>query len=420
VATFSLYKTTVTTENDISSYVYDISPFAYRINDDFTFELPEFTFRSTQELAKDSKVIVCETASASTKQCVFYVKKANYSASSKMWDYVCPHILSKLSDIKVREFGEDFGVWCDITPGYALWNNQLGGWETQGEDTVWSRVLVQALLAIKMMIYRVAGTSVDDIDSTAVDEVDSFYYWRYESPPGNWQSVYLKYKELGFNTAALIRAGNNTHLDWAETDFVKVYRFVDCLTVLRLICASMMVTIDIFRADYAIEAFAVSAAPTGIVPEYAESALDNYRLFQVEIKKLTGGSFEWVFGNWDAEGDYVPYTYGVDSPDRTIEEALSSEENTAIDNIRSLNVVYPNFMRLYGISGTTYQAHVFIILNGQTGAVETDMLVTELADYWGAINAREKYTIEAPGLELRVPFVEHDIASKRMTMEIAT
>jgi len=420
VATFLLYKESVSSQNDISSLIYDLSAFAYKINDDWTFELPEVQFSSTLYITPGTWIIIAETGYTSLKQIVFYVKKLTWDSKRKMYDYTCPHILEQLADIPVRNFANDGASWSDIALAYNQWNFQLGAWETQGQEVVWERCLVSALIAIKMMIYRITGTSVGDIDSSKIDDEASLYYWR-DNGTGPWVTTPITYAELGLNLNCLQRMGSEDHTVFAETEFIKVYKMTSCLEALRYICSALMVTIDIFRADYVIDAFAVSAAPTQAnTLDLTQTALEPPRLAEITTQRLTGGSFEWRFGYWDAEGDYVPYTYGVDSPDRTIVEHQVADENTGVANIKALSIRYPNFFRIFQIAGTNYQAATVVILNGEDGTHEQEQYLAALRAFWDVSYSRNKYEIASPGLELRVPYVEHDLAARRMKYEVIT
>lgn len=422
MATFRLFRGAVSTENEITGSVYDISSFVYKINNDFTFELPELQFSCPEYLSLGEDVIIAETGFEASKQIVFYIKKLNWDTKRRMYDYVCAHTLERLAYIPIRDFAGAGASWCDISLNYTQWNNQLGGWATQGQVTVWERCFVSALTAIKMMIYRITGTSVGSIDSSKIDDENSFYYWKYEDPPNYWHTVYLKYKELGLNMNCLRRVGSSTHTDISETEFIKIYKMTNCLDVLRYICASLMITINIFRADYAIEAYTVaSQASASATLSLVQTSIEPYRLYEVATKRLAGGSFEWVFGCWnEMTTQFIPYTYGVNNPDRTIEETQVSKENNGVGNINCLSLRYPNFFRIYGISGNTYQAHTFKIFDAQFGTFEQHQLCQVIQDFWDVAYSRDKYEIASPGLDLRVPYVEHDLAARRMIYEVIT
>lgn len=418
MATFRLYKTSVSGGNDISSYIYELSPFSYRINDDFGFELPELSFSSTQELAEGTKVLICDTASIYVKQVCFYVKKAEWNQDKLMYDYTCPHILEQLSYIKVKDLPVGtFGDWSDITPGYDLYNNQTD-YSSQGQF-IWGRKYYQALFLLKMMVRKVTGLGIAAIDSTAVDDKDSPYYSRIDAYPAQgYTDTPITYARIGLNISCTLRMGTADHTEVLATDFWTLNELPNCLQLLRMICSALKLTIDIFRMDYKIEILAVSGAPTAAATlGFSNPNLERYRKFAASFGRLHGGSFDYIFGEWDGGETYTAYTYGVDGAVRDIMEWKAECEDTGVDTTRALSAKFTDFFRVYGISGTNYQANVYQIYDEELDSYEETQYVAALKAFWEQYEAREKYEIALPGLELRLPYVEIDIAANRLHYE---
>ena len=416
MATFRLYKTSVTPGNDISSYVYELSPYSYRINDDFGFELPEMSFSSTVEIAAGTVLYLTEVAAESVKRISFYVKTAAYNEARMMWEYTCPHILEKLAYIKVKDIpAPSDSTWCDITPGYSLYNNQTD-YVNQGQ-LVWARSYYQALFLMKMLIRKATGTGIAAIDSTDVDEEDSPYVGRY-ADGGSYYDYTFPYEELCINSGSLLRMGTADHLGVGATDFWTLEPLPNCLQLLRYLSSALRITIDIFRSDYHFELLAVSDAPAeanGL--GFEEISLDRYRKYAASYGRLTGGSFDWEFGEWDGGGTYTAYTYGVDSADREVTDFKAELEDTAIATTRALSAQFAHFFRILGLSVSNYQSAGYYIINAELGETEVHQYVAALKGFWEQYAAKEKYDIPLPGLELRTPAVEIDISANRMRYE---
>lgn len=420
MATFRLYKTSITSGNDISSYVYDLGQFSYRINDDFTFELPELQFSTTQYIPEGTKLFLCDAADVYNKQISFYVQKYVYDVKSQMLNYTCPHILQLLADIKCRDIpapavGDSFGDWSNIVPDFDQYNNQTN-YALQGQ-LVWARSYYQAIFLIKMLIHRVAGTSIASIDASALEGKDSHYIGRY-ADGGSYYNYVFPYDELGLNIPCTLRVGTVTHTDVSATDFWALNELPNCLQLLRHVCAALKVSIDIFRSNYALEIVGVSAsADDSDVLGFQEVTLDRYRKFAASAGRLTGGSFDWEFGEWAVGGAYTAYTYGVDSPDREVVPDRAEDEDTAVTTTRSLSTTFMDFFRIYGLSVSNYQSAVYRIFNDETDQTEMDDYVAALKAFWEQYSVKEKIEVEATGLVLRVPYVEYDLAAKIMRYE---
>jgi len=424
---FRLYKTAPNvTANDISNDVIGMSPFSYRTNVDFTFELPELKLTSPVEYAQGTKLFLVEEADTH-KQVCFYVKKREYDYKTHKWTYTCPHVFDLLADIYAQDVPTSFpsSSWSDITPSYQQFNNEMADWANQG-DYVWERCYWQCIFLIKMMIKHITGTGINSIDSTDIDELDSPYTSRVLMiAPSYYEDYPIKYKNLGINSNCAVRMGTNKTLDYASDDFWVYNTNPSCLQMLRWICSSLKIMVNIFRDDYRFEVLELSGLPDNDADaEYTEEVLEPYRAFAVEVKYLDGGSYQWQFGHW-VDSVYVPYYFGEEPNDREIATDKYTAETATVYNTRSVSVSFPNFYRVFALSilgggagGSGYQSHVYAILNAQTGTTETLQHAEMLKAWWEDLTMKTKCEIALTGLDMAVPYVEIDVEANRKRLEV--
>lgn len=411
MVTYHLYKSSIATNNDISSFIYDMGSFSYKINDDFTFELPELVFSSSIEIDKMENIFITDSIG---NQIQFYVLKRTWNQQKRMFEYICPHILHKLTYVKARHFGWPFEEWCDISPGYDLYNSQTG--YEQGQD-VWGRQYWQCLFMIKMMIHYVTGISISTVDSSSIDDEDSLYYIRAYSM-GQYNTTILKYKKLGCNMNTTWHMGTNSHLQYLSSDFIDSYNLPDCLNLLRYICASLMITINIMSPNYEIQEWASLQPPMDSdCLSIEETLIEAYRLYEVTEKRASGQGFDWIFGYYNDLNQLVYYTYGVDNPDLEIIESKGISENTSILNTKNLAITYPNFFRIYWIIISGYQSHTSYIYDAEGGFQENRMLANNIKNHWANIINKTKYETALNGLLFKCPYTEIDLSARRFRYE---
>lgn len=416
---FRLYKDSVTTLNDISGKVFEISPIAYRINDDWSFELPELNFKSTAELAEDDLLFVTDDADEDVL-IRFYVKKITYDYTTKLYSYKCLHVFMKLDNYKAYEvpiLGDGLVPdWSDITPGYVLYNNDYS--DMTGPGRPWRRQYFQALYLLKVLMHKVSGVGINSVDSTAVDEVNSFYVVRRDIGGGSYVNQAPKYKELAITIGCLHRLGTKYNGQWNTSDYWERRNLPSLLTVMKCVCQAMGVYIDVFRADFAIKQVALAVAPSGILTSYESETVEALRDIKVRVSRLVGSVFDFVFGEYIApEWEYSDYTYGVDDAVCTVEEFTGKVENESNLTYKTMDVGFPNFMRLYVTWIDSYQSYIYAIQNDETGADELGQIAQAYDDYWGAVSERIKYEQKLSAISFRAPYTELDMARKTARYE---
>jgi len=398
-----IYKGSISVGTDISGSIYGLSEIAYTINPDFSFELPKLSFETNLDMLSEGDIIIVADSDESYAQCSFYIDSIQYQYKSKLYQVECLHILEKLSLIKCKDiptplYGSSFGNdWCDSTPtgnsGYNLYNNQAGYYQDQN---VWERRYFQVLFLMKMLIRKASGASISVIDSSAVDNSNSFYYTRYYAT-GSWYTTTWKYKELGVALESIKRLSSSRYDDYLSTDFYVTDKLPNCLQLLRWLCMELCVAIDIFLDSYAIQTPVSSSAPADSdVSDRQDVAFQKYRNIGYKEKTLNEiASPEWdlSYGYYDVNTVFVPYTWGddVDTPDRTLVERSASDDDTGVPKPNSLSVGFPDLLRVYRISINTnnyYRSSIGRIKNDQTGLDSISMLMGNVWTIWSGMSTQ--------------------------------
>lgn len=371
----------------------------YGINLDWTMELPEIeitmiggTFGTGMALG--DKIIVCD-GSDTTKQIMFYVEEITYDYARRVYTLRCPHILRKLADYKVQEitfpgYGTSMGDWSDVTPSsYTLYNQQMGNITGPQGQYVWVRSYVQAIFLLKMLIHRVTGYSVADIDDSKVDGIESFY---------DDAGTALDYDELGLSTNAIHRMGCASHEDFTTDDYIKKDGHENCLTLFGLVCAALGCYVDIFDEDYAITPIAQTGAPADAdVLARRDEDIVPIRKYVVSGESLDQdlNDCNVTFGEYDdVEIVMVYYEWGGDSPDVSLAERKVEEEDAAAESARIQNITLPRFFRLYKIKineSSGYQSDINFINNIGDTLTELSDWMDEYYAFWSAISEKNTF-----------------------------
>jgi hypothetical protein len=394
------YKTSISAPNEISSEIIGITSMTYGVNLDWTMELPEVditmvagTFGSG--MAVDDKIIICD-ADDTTKQIMFYIEDITYDYAAKTYTLRCPHILAKLADYKVEEisfpgYGTPMGDWSDVTPSsYAIYNQQLGNISGPQGEYVWVRCYVQAIFLLKMLIHRVTGYSVADIDDSKVDGIASFY---------DDAGTTLDYDELGLSTLATTRMGCDSYADYTTTDYIEKDGHENCLTLFGLVCAALGCYVNIWQEDYAITPIAQTGAPAdAAVLGRRDEGIVPIRKYAIQGESLDRDihNCNVNFGEYD---DGIPatvyYEWGGDSPDVSLATRTVEEENTAASTARVQSITLPRFFRLYRIEvneSSGYQSDINFITNIGATLTELSDWMDEYYAFWDGITEKNIFT----------------------------
>jgi hypothetical protein len=398
---------------DISGSVKGISSIEYLTNDDLTFELPEITIQSVLDSAEVGDTItIYETA---PRACTFYIERITYDYRSQLYTWRCPHILTKLRKIKTRDVSI---LWSDISPSYAQYNNQTSSGQGQSR---WARRYWQVLFLMQVLIRKATGLGVEDIDVT-VGTKDSPFYTRAQNEFSEWVTTVRDYATLGVSLSSLLRLGSQTHLDYQATDFDTVLGLPNCLQLLRWLCAASGLTIDIFRADYQILELDMSAAPTNDATKWRQDGyIEPYRSYRANGKRLTAGSFDYIYGTYDVSDVFQPYTYGTDDADYELTEDDAQLTNSGIDEQRDLGMAWPNLWKLYFVNDQSdYQSNIYYIDDADDEKGWIEQWLDMLYAYWSEVSRFRRYEIILPGVYHRHRSVELDIESLKMRYEVLT
>lgn len=418
--TYRIYRNSISALTNISSVIYELNPFSYRINPDFTFELPELTFKSTTALDAGDKIIIVEVAE-NKRQITFYVEKIKYDYTRQLYEYTCPHILRSLDKILVRDIATSFPnfTWYEsYSTDYEQFNNQMGAWQNQG-GYVWGRAYWQITFLIKMMIMKATGTEHADIDSTGIDAVNSPYTGRALNTFDQWEDRPWKYEDLALNINMIWRMGTEKTNDYTSQDFMVRQALPSCLDLLRYICSALCITIDIFYSAYTLAVGAVSTVPADAdLLRYEEDDLELYRGYVATIRRFDANPH--VFGSWDVNGVYTALVYGEDTEDVAIESFQGAAENTN-ETTRKIAISYPNFYQVQGRyvdTNSGYRSYAMQIWNGELEYGVEQMNADAWQTFWDAYTKRKTCEIALPGLYMKVPFVEIDLATLKMRLEV--
>lgn len=395
---------------NISDKVFAFSPIEYRTNDDLSFELPEVTIRTTIANAEVDDTITLRDSSI-TPSVQFYIAEITYDYKTKLYTWRCPHILHRLTRYKCREITND---WSDIAPSYAQYNNQNSAGQGQNR---WQRRYWQVLYLMQVLIRKATGLGVNSID-VSVGVKDSQYYSRAQNDLSQWVTTVRPIASLGVSMPSILRLGSRTNLDYLATDYDSVQNLPNALQLLRWLCASTGLVINIFRSDYSIIEYDSSAPPSdGAAKGKRDLQFEAYRKYTVMGKRLVVGSFDYIYGTYDVSDVFQPYTYGIDGA----AYELTQDEIELIDGNagRNLDVVWPNLFKLYFINNRgDYQSNIFYINDGELDKGFIEQWLDYLYGKWGNYVGSSVYDIVMPGIAHRHRRIELDIENKRMTYEV--
>lgn len=396
---------------DISGAVKALSPIEYRTNDDLLVELPEITIQTVLDSASvGDTVTVYETSS---RACTFYISRITYDYASKLYTWICPHILHRLTKFKAREVSI---LWSDITPDYTQYNNQTSS--VQGQSR-WARRYWQVLFLIQTLIRKATGLGTNDID-VSVGTEDSPFYTRAQNEFSQWVTTVRTYATLGVSLSSLHRLGSQTHLDYTSTEYDTVRALPNCLQLLRWLCAASGLTIDIFRADYQILELGMSATPSNDDTKWRQDGyIEPYRTYSANGKRLIAASFDYIYGTYDGSDVFQPYTYGTDDADYELTEDQVELTNTSVTEPRQLSLTWPNLFKLYFINNQSdYQSNIYNINNGEDEKGWIEQWLDMLYAYWSDVSRFRRYEIIMPGVYHRHRSVELDVEARKLRYEV--
>lgn len=410
---------------DISASVLECSPISYRVNRDFSVELPSIDMVLKSDLLEAGDRVTIREAADATKACQFVVKEVVYDYSTKKQSARLNHALDLLADIHTRSVPNrvthpNWDDWSTITPGYDLLNYQYDF--AQGQN-MWKRRYIQALFLLKMLICRATGTSIESIDSSDIDDVNSFYYSRTYNI-GTWVTTPLTYAELGVASESIGRLGNTAYDENRSDDFFVLTRQTNCLTLLNALLKALQITMNVFRSDYKLGLMATASAPAdAAILSRTDSDLELWRRYRLAVRHLAETERnDYVYGLFDETYWPTPYwyTWGVDDPDVELVDRVEEYEDTSVDMVTTNSLEFPAHFRIYRIGVSTYDppdSFIFAIADGETGDNELAMWLGEYVSQAASLRRRERYQIKAPGMVCYLPATTIDVAAKKLEYE---
>lgn len=413
------YRNTMAT--DISSYVLSVSPFSMGLNWNFTMELPQTKITTLLEDFVPGEKIILVDAADSTKQITFVVRSVKRNYEDDVLELDCPHVLYTLSDITPAFdlffplYGSSWGDLSDYPPmgdeGYQFYNNQMAAYAYQGQY-VWERSYVQILYLIKALIHLASGASVQNINDSDVATKDSFYYDSYSSY-GQTYTTYYKYSEIAVSVNSINHLGYKSHDQNLITDLFARQALPTCLDLLRLLCQTLFITIDLCRSDYKMDLFTSGYAPTAsLTITKTDESIERMKRLAIRTTGLPQPGF--IYGEWDTGGTYIPYTFGVQNPDYELETRTESLDTEA-ETTRTISVTWPNHFRPYAIEsggpGYLYRSKIKLIQDIARTPNKTDhhMWLNKFVELWEGIAAVKEFGTILPGITSKLPRCTIDI-----------
>lgn len=425
---FQVYKGSISTANEISGKIYDMSSFRYAINADFTFEIPAMTFStSLNNFAFDDTIIVVKKTDTA-QQVKFYVRTVKYDYERRLYVIECEHVLGRLRRYKAREIqtpatasngSTTFSTeWCDIVlpaGSWNLYNRQTFDYDTG--DSAWKRQYFQVIFLIKVLIHRADGVSVANI-ADALGTKTSFY--------GTAGTSWRTFAQIGIPGQSVIRMGMKHYLDIISEDYDVEQGLATCFDVLRELCKMLMCQIDVYRSDYRIDTVDMSEAlpADGAVGSREDSEFEQYRTYSMkqELLNFTDAyERDFQFGAVNSGGTMELYTWGTDeaSPDRTVVERKNVELDSDVPLPKSLDVSFARFIRPYEIIVDTYngnRSHIAVMFNSAGTLSENYMYMLGLMGKWTPLVEKTAVSMNLPGILMKGVATEVDIAGRPMSL----
>jgi hypothetical protein len=156
----------------------------------------------------------------------------------------------------------------------------------------------------------------------------------------------------------------------------------------------LCMAIDIFREDYSavLDLSQVDITDSATLGKDV-SNLWSYRNMAYKEKIL---ETDFIYGEYDVNQTLVPYTWGdnVETPEYDIVEKSAQEDNTDIPKPKTLNVDFPDCLKIYAISINTnnyYRSCIVVIHNDQALTYSIDMLMAYVWALWAGMTNHEEY-----------------------------
>lgn len=412
----TVYKDSVGAD-DISSKIYGMSEFTYRVREDWGMELPEITIETDIGDLDGKKIILASTANTS-KRIEFYAKEKMFDYSRRMYEYRCPHVFERLADIRAWQipfpvmsvpFGDD---WVEeaadpaLVPNYLIYNRQA---DPAQEQYRWRRRYIQALFLLKMFIRKASGVNVADISSDSLDERESFY--------GSDDGRHL-FSRLFLSTESVWRTGMGRYDDYLSDDFVVQDQLPTALDVMNAVCLQLGVCINIFRSDYMISEIGVSAAPADDSTLWrSDEIIDEMRRCSISASGLDA-EYDYIYGTYSPLNTFIPYVWGTgENDDLEILKRQAQADADGVSGSRLVSIDLPAFLRLYRLElgGSGYQNYIRNITKG--GEDELDQLLAHYMAWWSGRKAKISYQVPLTDLAMMTPRTSIDVASRKMKYE---
>lgn len=395
--------------SDISSHVWGIDSIAYRRNDDRTFELPEITITAPFPAEHDD-VVTLSVADDPTQQISFIVLKSEYSYSDMHYTWTCAHILRRLDRYRVREVDLS---WSGISPGYHQYNSAN---PTSG--AFWERSYWQVLFLIQTLIRHATGLAISEIDierSTG----PSGYYSRWKDSFDKWHTTLIDYEQLAVSSQAVRRLGSTSHLTWVSSEYGEYSELLTALDLLNLLCATLGLSIDIFRADYRV-------SPISMPPEPAESVqirrhdrlLDRYRFYGFDGARLVVNGIDYQFGTFDSLNLLVPFTYGTPDAEYELDQYEITLEDESVSERTELLKTIPFPFGLYVLDVSDYQSHILPILDREEGTAWWHQWADMLFNEWASVLESRTFTVPMRDMHVSGRSVSVDIVGFTKEFEV--
>lgn len=450
---------TVLTVNNIdkSDYITGLSSFRYEINKDFTFELPDLDIESAIDIGNINDIV---KISNSTGSIDFYITEKKQDQDSLFWNYHCEHLLYKLKGIKTdaiptpsmvenvgANFTNSYSSWSDIN---LLFNNPLSVSECYRRynnfdvptETITGPVersrqqYYQVLFLMQMLIRKATGKGINAIDVSKVYDEDSIYHATQASATSPyWQYVTLKYKEIGIPIQFIKRMGtSNTYQFQTQpsSNFDEWDKITDCLDLLRYLCSSLMIVIDIFN-NYTIRPIMTRSQSNDKVVSKDTDDLIRFRKVSgsESVLNLIDDAYNSeLFVEYYVENqDYYYYTFGESGENqREMDDYSAGNVNNIYFTSETVANSFPTFFKLYQIILNTSSYYKSKLYNLRTslsvpGTYPPDDRVMywlhcyadALFDYWEGYNKQDDITEISADIKMTGHETEIDVENQEIT-----
>jgi len=394
---------------DISSFIWDISSITYRRNDDMSFELPEITI-TVPFAAEPDDVVTLSFKNDSAQQITFIVQKSEYSYSDMSHTWTCVHILRRLDRYRVREIDVS---WSGINPSYSQYNTA-----NPTSSAFWERSYWQVLFLIQTLIRKATGLAVNQIDVSPTSG-ESGYYNRWLDPMFGWQNSPINYESLAVSSQAVRRLGSTSHLTWVSQEYEEYSELITALELLNLLCATLGITIDIFRQDYRVSPITTPAEPDDLAQiGRHDRQLELHRFYVVNGKRLIVGGIDYQFGTFDSLNLLVPFKYGTSDAEYELEQYEVTKEDTDVYERRELLMSLPTHFALYRLSVSDYQSHLLPFQDAENNTMWWHQWIEMLFASWTSVTESRTFTVPLTDLSVSGRSIEVSITNMTKEYEV--